>query len=117
MESAAAIHHGARSARGPGPVTCPWRAKNIPVSPTLSWQYAARAARYHLQLAADSLFEFIILQDTTLADTLRRLDSLDYYSIYYWRVRATNVGGISAWSGRRQFLTTLDRSDGRRSAC
>jgi hypothetical protein len=82
-------------------------AKNIPVSTTLSWQYAARAARYHLQLAADSLFEFIILQDTTLADTLRHLDSLDYYSIYYWRVRATNVGGISAWSGRRQFLTTL----------
>ncbi|MBK7256588.1 MAG: fibronectin type III domain-containing protein [Ignavibacteriae bacterium] len=82
-------------------------AKNVPVSTTLSWQYAARAARYQVQLAADTAFEFIIRQDSTIADTLWALDSLDYYAVYYWRVKATNVGGTSAWTLRRQFLTTL----------
>ncbi len=82
-------------------------AKNIPVSTIMSWQYAARAARYHVQLAADTAFEFIVRQDSTIADTLWALDSLDYYAVYYWRVKATNVGGTSAWTTRRQFLTTL----------
>jgi hypothetical protein len=82
-------------------------AKNVPISTTISWQYAARAARYHLQLAADTAFEFIILQDSTIADTLRTLDSLEYYTTYFWRIRATNVGGMSAWTARRQFLTTI----------
>lgn len=84
-------------------------ARNVPVNATFSWSNAARAARYHFQLAADSLFEFIIFQDSTLADTLKQVDSLDHFAAYHWRVRAWNVGGSSAWSGRRQFLTTLSQ--------
>jgi len=82
-------------------------AKNVPVTPVLAWQNAARAARYRVQLAADSLFEFVVFEDTTVVDTSRHIDSLDHFAVYYWRVQAVNTGGTSLWSVKRMFLTSM----------
>jgi hypothetical protein len=47
----------------------------------------------------------IFTQDSTLTDTLKSDSGLAFSTTYYWRVRAENAGGASAWSEVRSFTT------------
>jgi phosphodiesterase/alkaline phosphatase D-like protein len=64
----------------------------------MSWDTSTDAATYHLQLATDPSFISLVLDDSTLADTSRRVDGLAARTVYYWRVQANNEAGASAWS-------------------
>ena len=83
-------------------------ARNVSVTPSLTWKPSPRAARYRLQVAADSIFEFVVFEDSTLSDTVRQLPALDHYATYFWRVRASNIGGVSPFSAIRKFQTAMD---------
>lgn len=74
-------------------------------TPTLVWQSSPSATSYHLQLAKDSLFTTIVIDDSTLTDTVVTTDSLEYSTYYYWHVKAKNIGGESEWSETWQFHT------------
>lgn len=78
---------------------------NQPVSLTLSWNASAHAATYHLQVAGSANFESTIIDDSTLTTTTATIGPLANSTMYYWRVRATNATGTSAWSEVRQFTT------------
>jgi hypothetical protein len=52
------------------------------------------------------LFSSIFKQDSTITDTLKSDSGFAKSATYYWRVRAKNVGGTSAWSDVRNFTTT-----------
>ncbi len=80
---------------------------NQPTTITLSWNASARAATYQLQLATDSLFSSLIFNDSTLTSTSKQISSLNVSAIYYWRVRALNPGGISAYSSTWHFTTLV----------
>jgi large repetitive protein len=82
-------------------------ARNVSATPLLSWRPSPRAALYRVQVAADSLFEFVVFQDSTVSDTSRQVPALDYFATYFWRVRASNVGGLSPYSSVRRFQTVL----------
>ncbi|MFN0158980.1 MAG: hypothetical protein ACKVRP_13025, partial [Bacteroidota bacterium] len=82
-------------------------AGNLPTSLLLTWQQSSLVSSYHLQLSPDSLFSTILVNDSTLVDTLRNLDSLELGTTYYWRVRGENMAGISGWSETRSFATTM----------
>lgn len=80
-------------------------ALNQPVSLNLIWNRSLCAANYTIQLAADSLFSSIIINDTTLTDTLRLVSGLNYSTNYWWKVNARTAAGTSAYSQIRKFRT------------
>jgi hypothetical protein len=92
----------------PVPVAPLQAARNVIVTPTLTWKPSPRAASYRLQVAADSVFEFVVLDDTTVSDTVRQLPALDHFATYFWHVRASNIGGLSPFSVVRKFQTAID---------
>jgi hypothetical protein len=67
-------------------------------SPTLLWSKSAIAASYRFQLASDSLFTTIIVNDSTLTDTLKSVSGLVNNNSYWWRVNGKNGTGTGGWS-------------------
>ncbi|MBN2356112.1 T9SS type A sorting domain-containing protein [candidate division KSB1 bacterium] len=82
-------------------------ASNQSINPTLSWQGVADAVTYHLQVATDINFNEKIVDDSTLYTTSKAIGPLQYYTTYYWRVRAKNMGGTGAWSSPTRRFTTI----------
>lgn len=78
-----------------------------PTTLPVVWHRSAEADRYRLQVAADSLFTALEVDDSTLSDTARTVAGLQRGQWYYWRVNATNAGGTSPWSDRWSFRTLV----------
>ncbi|MCX6132225.1 MAG: DUF5050 domain-containing protein [Ignavibacteriales bacterium] len=76
-----------------------------PISLTLGWSQAPRAATYHLQLSVSSSFSPLLLDDSTIVNTSYQTPSLAANTVYYWRVGGVNAGGAGAWSISRSFTT------------
>lgn len=91
----------------PALLSPPSASLNQPASLILKWRAAARADRYHLQLAKDSPFDALVFSDSSLTDTTRFISGLDDFSTYFWRVRASNIGGTSTFSSISNFTTIL----------
>ncbi|HYQ85621.1 MAG TPA: glycosyl hydrolase family 18 protein, partial [Bacteroidota bacterium] len=82
-------------------------AANQPTTLTLSWNSAAGATSYRVQLAGDSLFSTIILDDSAVTATSRQAGPLANNTKYYWHVGAINTGGKSAYSTAWNFKTVV----------
>lgn len=81
--------------------------------PRFIWNTSVNATKYRLQVASDNAFAAVV-RDTTVIDTTAMLSSpLAANADYYWRVRAENLGGASAYSTARLFSTgtVLDVED------
>jgi hypothetical protein len=76
-----------------------------PISLSLIWNKVSTATSYYFQVATDTGFTSIFKQDSTLTDTLKSDSGFAFSTLYYWRVRAKNAGGVSAWSEVRNFTT------------
>lgn len=76
-----------------------------PISLNLVWHPSLMAATYRVQLSADSLFGSVIVNDSTVTDTIRAVSGLSYLTRYYWRVNAKNIAGISSFSAIWNFTT------------
>lgn len=74
----------------------------------LTWTQAIGASSYQWQLATDDTFTNIVQQDSAVADTSISLSTLDFYTTYYWRIRAWNGGASSNWTDTWRFTTTID---------
>ena len=72
---------------------------------TLRWNYPRDAAFYQLQVARDSTFAALFVNETGLVDTFKVINGLDGQVTYYWRVQASNAGGVSAFSPKGYFTT------------
>ncbi len=80
-------------------------AVNQPLTATLLWHAASGATGYHFQLATDSLFAGVLVNDSTLVDTLRQISSLTNFSRYFWRVRSRNGSGSGPFTASWNFHT------------
>jgi hypothetical protein len=69
-----------------------------PVSLSLRWNKTATTASYHVQVSSDSLFNTLIVNDSTLTDSVRAVAGLTPLTRYWWRVRGKNAGGNSPFS-------------------
>jgi hypothetical protein len=65
--------------------------------------------KYQFQIATDTSFTTLVVNDTTLTDTMRTVNSLSYLTGYYWRVRAQNQTGWGDWSDRWSFTTSIEK--------
>ncbi len=79
----------------------------ISASPTLSWNAAAGAASYGLQVSTDPNFGTFTVNQTGITGTNYTVSGLSNGTTYYWRVDATNSGGTSGWSTAWNFTTTV----------
>ncbi len=83
-------------------------ATNQPITLTLDWNDVFGANGYKLLISTDSLFNTTRL-DTTIVPSQFTVPAgvLFGSSIYYWRVRAFNVGGFGPWSVTWRFTTQI----------
>ncbi len=75
-----------------------------PRNPRLAWRASASAKSYRVQVAANTGFAPIVL-DSTVADTLLRLNPLEANRRFFWRVSAVNEHGASEYSIAAAFVT------------
>jgi hypothetical protein len=84
----------------------PNNATNQPIALNLVWFKSTTATSYRVQLATDSKFNSgIIVNDSTLTDSIRAVSGLNYSTNYWWRVNAKNSAGTSAYSSVWKFTT------------
>jgi hypothetical protein len=74
---------------------------------TVTWNAAARADLYQVQVATDVAFSAIVLDDASITGTSANLTNLAGSTKHYWRVRAINDGGSSNWSNVWSFTTVV----------
>jgi hypothetical protein len=72
---------------------------------TLAWYRAQGAVNYRVQLSTDSLFNTLILNDSTVTDSTRTVSGLTNNVWHYWRVNGRNAGGTGPWSEVWKFRT------------
>lgn len=82
----------------PSPVSPLDGSTGTPSDPLLRWTRSGSAVAYHLQVADDPEFTFPVVNDSALADTLFHLSPGPGDGVWYWRVRARNDVGWSAFS-------------------
>lgn len=82
-------------------------ATGVSLTASLSWNAAATAASYGVQVSIDPNFSTTVINRTGITTTSSVLSGLTQGTVYYWRVNATNVAGTSAWSTVRSFTTVL----------
>ena len=75
---------------------------------SLKWHPAASyPLEYQIQLAKESAFSTLIVNDSSLSDTTTTLTGLDYSTKYFWHVNAYDAGGHSAFSETDSFTTNM----------
>ena len=80
---------------------------------SVRWKPAGSADTYHLQVSTDSTFGGgMVVNDSTISDTVRSLTGLEYGTKYYWHVRSKNAVGSSAFSSVWNFRTVMSVPSG-----
>lgn len=77
----------------------------VPVDVVLDWAPADRANSYDIQVATNSNFTNLIVDETGLTETSYDLSGLNNFNEYHWRVRGVNSVGNSEWSDIWSFRT------------
>lgn len=84
--------------------------KNFQRADTLvvKWHKAASyPVQYQFQLAKESTFSTLVVNDSALNDTTETVTGLNYSTKYFWRVNAYDAGGHSAFSATDTFTTNM----------
>jgi 1,4-alpha-glucan branching enzyme len=81
------------------------QAVNLPLITHLRWGRSNGASKYVLQVSIDSLFGSFVVNDTISVDT-SAVKSLTLGESYFWRVKALNTYGESAWPSTWKFTIT-----------
>ncbi len=71
----------------------------------LVWNKSVTAVSYRVQVATDAGFSTIIVNDSTLTDSIKAVSGLSPLTNYWWRVNAKNAGGTSSYSAVFTFRT------------
>jgi photosystem II stability/assembly factor-like uncharacterized protein len=78
---------------------------NAPVNLEFYWQLTPRAELYQTQIALDPEFKTIAWENDSLTYMNAYVFNLIPITRYFWRVRASNRGGIGPWSPTWHFST------------
>ncbi|MCF8242885.1 MAG: peptidylprolyl isomerase [Melioribacteraceae bacterium] len=74
---------------------------------TLEWDTVNGAVMYHLQVATDSEFNNLFLDDDVSRNTFNLTNIESGQITYYWRVKSNNGGNESEFSDSRTFITRI----------
>ncbi|MDO8549941.1 MAG: family 10 glycosylhydrolase [Ignavibacteria bacterium] len=72
----------------------------------IGWNYPEFASSYRVQVSTDPAFTSnIVIDESGIQDTFRVTSGLEGQTKYYWRVSASNAGGVSNFSSAFSFTT------------
>ncbi len=74
---------------------------------TLNWNEPQYASTYTLDVATDQQFSNTIFSESGITTTSKEISGLNPGTIHYWRVKAANSNGESAYSNVWSFTTKL----------
>ncbi len=74
------------------------------VNPNFTWDTVTSATGYEFELASDAEYADIIDTSTPVGNGIVSSETLEYDTVYYWRVRAVDAGGEGSWM--TSFFTT-----------
>jgi hypothetical protein len=83
----------------------PYNATGQLLTLNLIWHKSFGAVSYRVQLSTDSLFSSLIINDSTVTDSIKTVSGLSPLTYYWWRVNAKGIGGTSAYSVVYKFKT------------
>lgn len=87
----------------------PNNSTGISRTPTLTWNTVPNANSYRVQVSTSSTFGTTVVNAVTGAATQYTVTTaLQYNTLYYWRVQATNAGGTGNWSTVWNFTTLIN---------
>ncbi|MDP8208741.1 MAG: FG-GAP-like repeat-containing protein [Candidatus Electryonea clarkiae] len=72
---------------------------------TFDWNAVDGADSYRIVVSDDPAFETTTIDEDNLTEINHVADSLDYETLYYWKVAASNRAGEGEWSESRSFTT------------
>lgn len=77
-------------------------ATGVSMTPTMDWVDDTEAASWEIEISESSDFSSTELSEDGITSSEYTVDpgTLEYLTLYYWRVRAINVYGESDWSSR-----------------
>ena len=81
--------------------------KNVDVPPVFGWSSVLDSTAYTLQLSRSDTFTNVIFDTSNITLTSREVTGLEYDTLYYWRVRASNAIESSLWSVIWLFTTEI----------
>ena len=80
---------------------------NLSIELNLIWNKVNNTDAYSCQIASDSNFSQIMINDTTVVDTTKQIILTTHGEKYYWRVRGKNYAGYGEWSDVWSFTTIV----------
>ncbi|MBL0175595.1 MAG: hypothetical protein IPP94_10085 [Ignavibacteria bacterium] len=89
----------------PVPLLPATNARDLRIPVRCVWTRPGGAEYFDLQVAGDGAFQTGVTELPMLRDSTAALAGLDAEARYYWRVRAGNAAGVSAWSAVSTFIT------------
>jgi hypothetical protein len=79
----------------------------VSVNPEFSWELSERAEEYVVQISQEEDFSEIYIEGNVMEPVFSQMAPLEFATIYYWRVKAKNIGGESGWSSANMFTTEV----------
>ncbi len=76
------------------------------LSVKFQWGPVLSASGFQIQISTDSLYNDTSIDQVTSSTSIV-IPKLNSNTTYYWRVRASNIGGVSDWSATRSLKTVV----------
>lgn len=76
----------------------------VPTNATLTWTFTTDASIYNVQLSTQPNFMPLLLE-REVRDTVVRILALPHDQLIYWRVRGSNIAGVTPYSAASTFTT------------
>lgn len=80
----------------------------IPLLADFIWEPSARASDYTIQISKNENFSTLPISGLVQSPQFSTNIPLEPAQVYYWRVLASNIGGISEWSEPFTFTSVVD---------
>lgn len=82
----------------------------VPINAEFRWEASDRASDYIIQISENEIFSSLPVTGLVSGPQFFNDTPLEFAKVYYWRIKATNIGGESDWSEVKRFVTEVQET-------